>query len=1324
MSDQETKKKKYAPLLRAVLAAKGKVGIPLHMVCREFEEDTFSPLNFKEMGYGSLEQYLRDCPEICRISRAPEGYLVVKGVATEEDAHVFKLVDGQRKNRKKKPKRMHGLTVKRKANHFMGGKQPNFRPRVNNNFLTLKNSDRGILGTPPPSYKKMRESPGPKFELAPRFQKKPTNPFVNKVQNQVFEHVKNSQKNKSVNSNNRALQMTIFNNDSTSKSTHFSSSNQSNSSYETNGKAKTVLSASALLKLEKQIRELLKTKENGLWATRILPEFKKMFGETLPEDIRDIIHENFQAFIKFESPMPALEILYLKEEEEIKPPVQSVATANLMEDQMKSVMNGNIDGHTVSKKKEEALNGFIPNGTVPNGTVPNGTISNGTISNGTILESHIEPMSTPCNIESVNTITSINTPQIPQLELPNIGDEFKVYVCHVESLDRFFVQFSDSAISDLVEEMQGHYENSEVCKNLEKLCLNDYCCARYSKDRVWCRAKILSVKEQKNIVNVSYGCRVIFVDYGNDEYVISTELKCLSVEFAKMPAQAIQCSFHNLYPLRDGGTWSEKVIDHFKQLTDNVELTMCVKQRNGNVLGVDLVDGNGQSVSAYFCTNRIAKMTSVSNESTDETSSIKSCSKTSPSTPRTSGLPEYVSIPENQDYIDVSVCQVNSTNDIVIVMVGPDHSDQLDKLEEKMNKSYDKDSLPADSVEVNKFYVVPYDGDWVRAKLLAINDNELEVFLLDHGNKTFVARDEIKELHPKFYSPPFQAIACSMTNVPESFDAETLQWFTDVVLGKDLIGYVVERPEAPGLKMSIELYDTTNDNDDININSEVSSKIENDKHLSPKFPDKLGDTCNAYIAHISAEGDIFVQILGSGTEKLEILMEDMSSHFTQTRASEIVHRPDVGTLCCAKYHEDGGWYRARVTKVMKKERNVEVEFIDYGNKEVIQMLFIRNPDAVNKQVISLPPQAVKCRIADYSDLNLTEETYLKMRDFSQSLEHVNISVMEYKDSVPYVNIHIPSEQEETGVNFVEKYQLVQAELEAQTQSLSEDVTDRSVFEETLSVAGSHTTYEDISVASEGSFCTINPIRTKLSSNTLLSEYDVINNLPEKEDVPRPRSRSESPAVMYSPAWGIPQAVITERIIEGVILDSHDPSKFCFIPFSQWNALESMHVEMINHYQNSVAENVVFSVGDVCAAYHTKHEIWYRAVIVTEIEDQVVVKYLDFSSTVEVESAKNIRPLHSKFKKLPFLAVRCSLHGVSPIGAAKTWDTEAATYFNELVINDTFQVEVIEGFCNGDNSKPLEVHLIGGTDDDKLFFVHEKLIQLGLAKRDLTKERSS
>lgn len=96
----EEKKKKTEALLRAVLISSPR-GVPLRRLDKEYRTVTFSSIAFQEMGYHSLEHYIRSIPNVAMLTRDVDGEFVVKGVASESDQHVAKLIAKQKKPKKK-----------------------------------------------------------------------------------------------------------------------------------------------------------------------------------------------------------------------------------------------------------------------------------------------------------------------------------------------------------------------------------------------------------------------------------------------------------------------------------------------------------------------------------------------------------------------------------------------------------------------------------------------------------------------------------------------------------------------------------------------------------------------------------------------------------------------------------------------------------------------------------------------------------------------------------------------------------------------------------------------------------------------------------------------------------------------------------------------------------------------------------------------------------------------------------------------------------------------------------------------------------------------
>lgn len=75
-----------------------------------------------------------------------------------------------------------------------------------------------------------------------------------------------------------------------------------------------------------------------------------------------------------------------------------------------------------------------------------------------------------------------------------------------------------------------------------------------------------------------------------------------------------------------------------------------------------------------------------------------------------------------------------------------------------------------------------------------------------------------------------------------------------------------------------------------------------------------------------------------------------------------------------------------------------------------------------------------------------------------------------------------------------------------------------------------------------------------------------------------------------------------------------------------------------------------------------------------------------------------------------------LLGIEPLNGGKIWDSQTCNIFSEMVMNETFQVEVVSNKMNQDFTKPLEVLLHGATSDGKRFIINEKLVKMGFAKK--------
>lgn len=88
-------------MLRAVLISSPN-GVVLQQLQSDYRLITGKNIPFKELGYSNLEKFLENIPSVATTLIGPDGRLIVKGVASNADKHVAKLIAKQKKPKVRK----------------------------------------------------------------------------------------------------------------------------------------------------------------------------------------------------------------------------------------------------------------------------------------------------------------------------------------------------------------------------------------------------------------------------------------------------------------------------------------------------------------------------------------------------------------------------------------------------------------------------------------------------------------------------------------------------------------------------------------------------------------------------------------------------------------------------------------------------------------------------------------------------------------------------------------------------------------------------------------------------------------------------------------------------------------------------------------------------------------------------------------------------------------------------------------------------------------------------------------------------------------------
>lgn len=139
-------------------------------------------------------------------------------------------------------------------------------------------------------------------------------------------------------------------------------------------------------------------------------------------------------------------------------------------------------------------------------------------------------------------------------ELPVNNGKLLVAMSYIVHPNEFYVHLitPDALEMDkLTQGLQEFYNKAENFAKLEDtrtLGVGDYCCAKFERDKSWYRGKILEIKSLGPKGGRKWDFMVFYVDYGNTEWVLETNVKPLADTFFDLPAQALKCSLAHIHP--------------------------------------------------------------------------------------------------------------------------------------------------------------------------------------------------------------------------------------------------------------------------------------------------------------------------------------------------------------------------------------------------------------------------------------------------------------------------------------------------------------------------------------------------------------------------------------------------------------------------------------------------------------------------------------------------------------------------------------------------------------------------------------------------------
>lgn len=482
---------------------------------------------------------------------------------------------------------------------------------------------------------------------------------------------------------------------------------------------------------------------------------------------------------------------------------------------------------------------------------------------------------------------------------------FDICVSHVDSPSQFWLQYMDkiTALNEKQEQLQLEVPNFLTIDGIPEE--GTLCVAIYSIDDLWYRAEVLDADEDITTVR--------FIDYGNTDIIDNkaSNIRQIPDDWKNLEAFAFKCRL-DVIPV-DTEDWSESTCERFKNIVTSVESLQTLIVADTMSKRVELFIDN-KSVSETLVEEKHAIIINTEQELVNEIVDLE------------------------LDPHSAFVCHINSPNEFWV-----QEEKSVADLEVMADRFIVADMFP--KIEERKEGLLcvakyPEDEQWYRARIVSHDDNGTQVIYIDYGNSAIST--EIRIIPEDLASIPPLSRKCCLelpSQVTEWSEQAREEFFKLAADGATIFLLdVLEDQETSLVKLTL---------DGQNVADILGNMCERNSPVIEERLPPLGEenSPNVVVSHINSPHEFWIQAESSISE-----LEVMSDRLRDAESFLTLNSLDVGTVCAARYPEDGCWYRAKIVAHCKE--GTEVLYMDYGNSAVTEELRVLPEDIVNIPILS------------------------------------------------------------------------------------------------------------------------------------------------------------------------------------------------------------------------------------------------------------------------------------------------------------------------------------------------------------------------------------
>ncbi|XP_045916292.1 tudor domain-containing 6 isoform X1 [Micropterus dolomieu] len=562
--------------------------------------------------------------------------------------------------------------------------------------------------------------------------------------------------------------------------------------------------------------------------------------------------------------------------------------------------------------------------------------------------------------------------------------------------------------------------------------------------------------------------------------------------------------------------------------------------------------------------------------------------------------------------------------------------------------------------------LVQIDDTWYRSRMVSRNGSKYSVFLIDKGITHSTTTSNLAWGKKKHFHLPPEVEFCVLANVlplsPENRWSPVALSFLKSLSGKSVKAHVqdvlvrqrtfllhipcisrqmyemgIAKKLSPNMFQDFFMSLQSHSGAEVSPETrQISMGAGEQLHKKELFmyPELAAGTVETVIVtDVTNPQRIFCQLKVFSQE-----LKKLSEQITQCcegRMTNCIVGPEMIGYPCAARGSDGRWYRSVLQQIFPTNKVVEVLNVDYGMKQFVQ---VENVRPLAPEFFRMPVVTYICSLHGIIDKGVGWTT--SQIDYLKSL-------LLYKTVIAKFEYQSISE----GVYYVTLY------------------------------GDDNTNISNLFGSKESCL---------LECDKALGHY-AIRSTPHSHQHPAQQERKEKKmltpgqAVEEKEGKGIVEKFPTEDLSlnsshQAVVQHVSDPSEFWIQTKNYTKELDDLMDSIYHLYQDSVNKDVLRNptVGLYCAAKAEDGD-FYRATVAEVGKTQMKVFFVDYGNT-EVVDRSNIRTLPDELKKLPRLALKCSLAGIRPKDGK--WSQSACEFLIRAVTDKVLNVHVTAKYDEG------------------------------------------